>query len=82
MLKEFQAMTGTIRVKVPELLKEQNQDVQDLIHGTRISQVTAYRLAKGQAERISFDILASLCQHFGVGVGDVLEFVPEESSEG
>ena len=71
-------MTGTIRVKVPDLLKAQNQDVQDLIHGTRISQVTAYRLAKGKANAITFEVLASLCQHFHTGVGDILEFVPEE----
>ena len=79
MLKEIQVMAGTIRVKVPELLKEQNQDVQDLIHGTHISQVTAYRLAKGKADAITFDVLAALCQHFQKGVGDILEFVPEES---
>ena len=76
--KELNIMNGTIRVKVPELLKERKQDARDLLYGARLAPATAYRLAEGKGEGISFEMLASLCNFFKVNVSDILEYVPEE----
>lgn len=76
---EEYAMAGTVRVKVPELLAERELTAADLMYGARLSPSTAYRLADGKAERISFDVLASLCAFFGVGIAEILEYKPEES---
>ena len=69
---------GVIIVKVPKLLEERELTGIDLMYGARLAPATAYRLADGKAERMSFDVLISLCAFFGVGVGDVLEFVNSE----
>jgi len=71
-------MAGTIRVRVPELLKERQQTASDLMYGAHLAPATAYRLAKGEAESISFNVLASLCTFFNVDVSRVLEYVPDE----
>lgn len=68
---------GTVVLRVPELLKERNISTQELMWGARLSQGTAYHLARGDAERISFDILASLCAFFEVDPGDLLKYVPD-----
>lgn len=50
----------------------------DLMRKANIAYATAYRLTKGEGSAISFDVLTSLCKLFDVGVGDVLEFIPDE----
>jgi DNA-binding Xre family transcriptional regulator len=74
-------VTGTVRIMVPELLKRRGQSASDLMYGARIAQGTAYRLAAGEAEAISFDVLGSLCAYFGVPIGEVLVYVPEDGSK-
>ncbi len=73
--------TGTIRIAVPELLKKRGLTASDLMYGARIAQGTAYRLADGKAEGISWDVLASLCTFFDVSVGDLLIHVPEDGAK-
>jgi DNA-binding Xre family transcriptional regulator len=68
--------TGGIKVRVPELLEERDMNTSDLMYGARLAQGTAYRLADGDAEAMTFDVLISLCNFFGVGVGDILENDP------
>lgn len=70
-------MSGTIRVKVPDLLEKRNLSTPDLMFGARLAAATAYRLADGEAERISFDVLSRLCAFFEVGVDEILEYVPD-----
>ena len=67
-----------IKVKVPELLKKHGMNATDLMRKANIAYATAYRLTKGEGSAISFDVLTSLCELFDVGVGDVLEFIPDE----
>lgn len=71
-------MAGTVRLMVPELLRERGQTASDLMYGARLAPATAYRLAEGEksTERISFKVLASLCSYFGVGVSEILVYVP------
>jgi DNA-binding Xre family transcriptional regulator len=68
-----------IKVKIPELLKERGMNTSDLMYGARLAQGTAYRLAEGDAEAMTFDVLISLCNFFNVGVGDILEFMLDET---
>jgi DNA-binding Xre family transcriptional regulator len=70
--KEILEMAGTIRVKVPELLSNRKLRASDLMYGARLAPATAYRLASGDADAITFDVLGNICDFFGVGVGDVL----------
>lgn len=73
-IQEVSQMSGTIIIKVPELLKERKQSTMDLMYGARLAPGTAYRLADGKADAITFDVLSSLCQFFDVGVGEILEY--------
>lgn len=79
--QELETMKGTIRLKVPQLLEARNEKWQDLMYGARLSQGTAFRLAKGDADAISFKVLATLCNYFGVDISDVLEFIPEDKAQ-
>jgi DNA-binding Xre family transcriptional regulator len=67
-----------IKVKVPELMKEKGYNATDLMRKANIAYGTAYRLSKGEAEAMSFEVLESICRLFGARVEDVLEYVPEE----
>jgi putative transcriptional regulator len=66
-----------IKVKVPALLKEKGWNATDLMRKANIAYGTAYRLSKGEAEAMSFEVLVSLCKLFDVRVEDVLEYVPD-----
>lgn len=68
---------GAIRVLVPGLLEERGLTGIDLMYGARLAPATAYRLADGKAQRMSFDVLISLCNFFEVGVDGILEFVAQ-----
>lgn len=82
MFKKLDIMPGTIRVKVPELLKARQENEEDLRWGIRVAPQTAERLAQGIGDRITYDVLAKLCDYFGVGVDGILEYVPDENGTG
>lgn len=45
-----------------------------------IMRLTLRRIERGETQGIDFDILAKLCAYYGVQVGDMLEFSPEDAS--
>lgn len=70
--------------RVPELLDakfggSEKVVLQQVAHDTRLTYSTVTRWAKRRVDRADFPILEVWCRYFGVGVGEVLEFVPEES---
>ena len=67
-----------IRLKVPELMEKKGWNISDLMHKAEIAYGTAHRLSKGQADKISMEVLNSLCKNFNVQVKDILEYVPDE----
>lgn len=73
-------MVGRIINHVPRLLKEQEKSVPDLMYGARLAAGTAYSWADENSQPSSIDTrtLAKLCEFFGVSVGEILEYAPEE----
>lgn len=67
-----------IKLKVPELMKKKGTTPTDLMRKANIAYGTALRLAKGEAEAISFEVLDNLCAYFDVRVQDVLEYIPNK----
>ena len=39
---------------------------------------TVQRLMNNTMRRVPLDDLAALCKYFGVGVGDILEYIPDQ----
>ena len=74
----MQVMAPGIRIRVPELLNERGWTAMDLVRKANIATATAYRLANGEADAITLDVLERLCQAFGVDVGELLVKEPEE----
>lgn len=71
---------ATINLRVPQLLQEQGKSTIEMMYGARLSQGTAYNLARGVNKGISFDVLASLCVFFKCQPNDLLELaIPGES---
>jgi len=69
-----------IKIKIPELLEQNNLNATDLMRKGNIAYGTALRLSKGEGARISFDVLENLCMLFDVGVEEILEYVPDKNS--
>jgi DNA-binding Xre family transcriptional regulator len=67
-----------IKLKVPELLKKHNLNATDLMRQANIAYGTAFKLAKGNGKGISFEVLNTLCELFDVGVGEILEYIPDK----
>lgn len=62
------------------MLKERGLTTLDMMYGARLSQGTAYHIARGDAKGISFDVLASLCVFFKCGPSDLFDSaIPGES---
>lgn len=73
-------MVGTIINHVPRLLKAQKKTVMQVIYDGRLAPATAYAWANPEKLPTSIDVktLARLCDVFGVGVGEILEYLPEK----
>ncbi|HRJ59112.1 MAG TPA: helix-turn-helix transcriptional regulator, partial [Anaerolineales bacterium] len=67
-----------IKIKVPELLKKHKMNATDLMRKGNVAYRTALRLAKGDGEGITFEVLENLCELFNAKVEDILEYVPEK----
>lgn len=70
-------MTETIRVCVPQILRERGLTANDLMYGARLAPGTAYKLASEEEVSdltgISFDVLLRVCKYLNVGISDVLK---------
>lgn len=69
--------------RVPDLLAEKfgGKDkivVQHVAQDMRMTYSTAERWIKNEVTRADFPILSAWCKYLGVGVGDILVYVPEE----
>lgn len=49
---------------------------EEVAEAINVSRTTLRRIERGDTQGIDFDTLTKLCDYYGVGVGDILEFVP------
>ena len=63
---------ATIRIMVPDLLKDRGWNPMDLVRRAGLAPGTAYRLASGVAGAITLDMLGRLCDVFGIGIDELL----------
>ena len=71
-----------VRLRVSQLLAERGWGPMDLIRRPEFSfaPATAYRLARDEADKVSFEVLERLCRGFAVGIDEIVVRVEEESS--
>lgn len=50
--------------------------LQEVANATGIERAALNRIELGKTTRIDFDTLMRLCDYYGVGVGDILEYDP------
>jgi putative transcriptional regulator len=65
-----------IKCHFSRLLGERKLRVADVARDTGINRVTLGRLYKESVERVELDVIAGLCEYFGIGVGELLEYQP------
>lgn len=71
---------GTLVIRVPELLEERGWNPMDLVRRANLATGTAYRLANGEADAITMEVLGRLCVAFGVDVGEIIARNPDKAS--
>lgn len=72
---------GKIINRIPRLLQQRNLTATDLLYGARLAPGTAYALANPikTPKSINYAVLARVCDYLGVGLQDVLEYVPAKN---
>ena len=69
-----------IRCHLSRLMGERKIKIADLSRDTGINRGTATRLYYETAERIEMNVISSLCEYFDCSVGDLLEYVPDQTT--
>jgi DNA-binding Xre family transcriptional regulator len=69
-----------VRWRVADLLAERKWSTYKLVQESRLSATVVYRIAKArrQVKRVDGKTLDALCAAFGVGPGELLEYIPEK----
>ena len=69
---------GMVRWRVADLLKERQWSAYRLVQESRLAHSVVYRIAKAgrPVQRVDGDTLYALCRTFGVGPGELFEYVP------
>ena len=69
---------GRVHWRVAALLKERRWSAYRLVQESRLAHSVVYRIAKAgrQVQRVDGDTLDALCRTFGVGPGELFEYVP------
>ena len=72
-------MTGTvIENRLSRILGERRMSIMDLQRQTGIPYTSLHALYHGGAKRVDLKTLDRICRALGVGVGDILEYRPDE----
>ncbi|MBU1359766.1 MAG: helix-turn-helix transcriptional regulator [Gammaproteobacteria bacterium] len=70
-----------IRIHLSRLMGERKEKLSDLIRSTGLARNTVTGLYRESTARIDLDTLNAICQHYGCGVGELLEHVPDPEPE-
>lgn len=63
--------------RISRLMGERREGVTDVSRATGIPYSSMYELYADRVKRIDLATLNKLCRHFGVPVGDILEYQPD-----
>ncbi len=70
-----------IQNKLSELMGARRLKVQDVARGTGLAYKTVWKLYHDRNDSFDREVLSRLCGYLGVGVGDILVYVPVEQTE-
>jgi putative transcriptional regulator len=62
--------------RLSRLMGERRQSIQDVASATGLSYTTVFQLYHDKSTRYDRETLDRLCNHFGVGLDGVFEWVP------
>ncbi len=69
---------GTIRIKLEELLKENEMSKGKLSHRAEMQRTQINNFCKNKVTRLDTDVLARICYAFDCSISDLLEYIPPE----
>ncbi len=67
--------------RLSEVLGRRRMNVSELARGAGISRSAAHKLYHDRTESFDREVLDRVCAFLGVGVGDLLVYVPDEQTE-
>lgn len=73
---------GSIKIKLAELIEEKGISKNKLGHRAEMQRTQINHYCKNTITRLDTDVLARLCTVLNCKIGDLLEFVPPEDTEG
>lgn len=71
-----------VRCHLSVLLERKGLRIAELARETRLNRSTITALCKNSATRVELPVMDRLCCYFGCRVGDLFEYVPDESVSG
>ena len=72
---------GKIIIKLNELIEKAGISKNKLSHKAEMQRTQLNNYCKNNVTRLDTDVLARLCSVLNCGIGDLLEFVPDEKDE-
>lgn len=70
-----------IKCHLSRLMGERKLKISDVARDTGLHRNTITLLYQETANRVDLDALNTLCRYFGVGVGDLFEFVKDSDND-
>ena len=77
---KYDGMGGETMVKcnLSTYMGRDRKKIQDVVNETGLARNTVGNLYRDKASRIDYDTIDKLCRMFHIGVGELLEYVPDE----
>ncbi len=72
---------GTIKIHLDRLIEEAGISKNKLSHRAELQRTQLNRYCNNTVTRLDTDVLARLCTVLGCQIGELLEFVPPETSD-
>ena len=66
---------------IPKLLEIRGENISEFARRMGIAYTTAFGLYHNTTKNISFELINKLCNHFGVGPGELFPYLPDKPGE-
>lgn len=66
-----------IRIHLSRLMGENKEKLADVIRATGLARNTVAGMYNETTARLDLETLDAICQHYGCGIGELLEYVPD-----